>query len=701
MYREAKGLLYGPQAILLAVLTLLGAVSHAAEITISMSEPSSERRELSLIGRRIDGTADPIERSVPAPGTSELPLPPGLWEIRVADADVWAPITHIRNGDSTTIRVWPTTWISGTSNGATRLRVRFTATAPNGPSSELDCETAAKSWRCTVPTGQYDLRFSSPASAPEFLFGVSIVRGAEPREIPIHFVAGASLSGRVQGTHGVPSMHCTVTLISQSGPDPGRHAMVQLDGRGFFQFRGVASGDYFVSAGTESLMSEKQPVHMIAGVSAELNAPLVLHKPTRLTITVMPPLDPGGSPWKVRLTASGTASNAAEFHAESKVSATGEWTRSKLVAGDYQLQIRQASGGVRGEGALWKSEDLRIESEDVTIAIIALPVTVDGLVTLGGRPIEAKLSFGGEGGPMLSSDDDGRFTGPIPPGERERRILVEAKTPQVTRTVWSKIEPGTDGHAYLRVDLPATSLTGRVVNVDQSPVHDAILTVTRDDPDVFEQTSSESDGTFSIAGFEPGRYTVTADAFQRISSPVSVELSDGGSTQVELVLRPTLRLRGRMTVGDSPVVAAQIHVLPRGTQRPVVPRATTNEDGFFEVEVPPGTSEYDGIAVHSLFDVVMGRGTLREGKHAVVRTRRVGGTLIVEAKDTRDLRLQHNGADIPLLTVAYLGGGVVEKDQTTLFRLEPGPYAICFSDQKSCVSGYLAPYGTLTLTPAP
>lgn len=666
------------QLALSAALIVAGAAVHAAQIATSIEGPS---RSATMSARRADGSADRLQWAVSVPGTAELPLPEGLWEIRAAGNELWSAPVYLRNAGTATIRLWPTATLTGTLNGVTALRARFTAADADSPAGEAACDVLQASWTCRIPEGVYDLRFSSPGAAPEFRLAVPV-----PSEgLRLQFVPGASLSGRVEAARG--------SRISVEGAEVSLGEFkARTDRKGFFQFKGLPPGDYSIAARKKTLITQSQPVKIIAGTAAELNAPLLLDTPRRLTVTVMPPFDPAGKPWTVRLFTSDAKAPRADLVAQSHASASGEWSYFGLVAGDYEIDIRTADGGLWGDGARWKSQPVTIGSDDVVLTLAALPMMISGKITIGGRPLRAALSFGGEGGPKLESDDDGRFTGAIPPAEgNERLIFIEAEAPHVRRTLTVKI-----GENDLRIDLPATSLTGHVTSVDRSPAPHATVTITRDSPDVFEQAFTQEDGSFEIAGFETGTYRITAEDFERESVPMSIDLKKDEPTDVELVLEPTVRLRGRMTAGDSPVIAAEIHVFPRNQWRPMTPSARTNENGLFQVSLPAGATVYDGIAVHPAFDTVIGRGTIQEGKHAVIRTRQIGGTLIVESKQPAGLVLVHNGAEMPLTTVAHLAEGVVAAERVIVPRMEPGHYAVC-SKAHDCVSGDLPPYGTLTI----
>ena len=676
----------GSRAVFAALLALCDLGVAAAEITTSFDRPSTDVREVSLVARRVDGAADPVTFVVSAPGRSHIALPQGLWEIRVASDALWAASVHVRNTDAASMRLLPAFPLTGTSNELAKLTARFTPLGADGPSGEVDCAVTAGEWSCGLPHGRYDIQFFTPGMAPEFRYAVSVPPRASEPAIALRFVAGASLHGWVEESRSSKaSVEGVEVWLDGSGTRQTAHA----DRKGFFQFKAVPPGDYVLSARTKGLVAQPRSVRILRGVAAEVREPLVLDTPKRLTVLLVPPLNPDGVAWRVQLSASDPDSNEVS---DERASAIGMWSRSGLVAGTYRIAILDDRGG------MWKSETVTIGTDDVTLPVTASGMMVRGRVMLGDRPLPAKLSFGGEWGRMLQSDDEGRFAGEIPLVEGEQQVVfVEADTPNVRRSVRAKIEPSETGESEVFLNLPATTLMGTVSNEDGSPAR-AIITVSgRGASEIFEQASSESDGTFQIAGLAPGAYDVVAEAHERKSRRSSVNLKANEPAEVKIVLEPEEMLRGKMTMGEMPVIDATIFVLPRDAWAPTAPQTKTNERGNFQLRLPPGTTIFDGIAVHPAFDTVIARATVRPDRIAWIPTNQIGGTIVVESQQPDDVVLLHRDAEVMARTLANLGGGMITQDRVTLTRLEPGEYSVCSRDRKRCASGYLAPHGTLNV----
>ncbi|MGA8809363.1 MAG: carboxypeptidase-like regulatory domain-containing protein [Thermoanaerobaculia bacterium] len=678
----------------MAILLSAGS-TQAGQITTTVVSPSVAARAVILRADRTDGGAERLEHSVPLPGTADFPLGKGLWELRVIDEHLWAAPVFMRSEDPIEIKVWPTVPLKGTTKGVTTLRAGFRPLEAGGAAGEVECSVKGESWMCAIPAGKYDLRFSSAGSAPEFRFDVTV--RDDPKPITLKFVPGASLSGRVEVVPGVklPADGVIVTLTSAGGEGAVWKSEARSNAKGFFQFKGLAPGDYSIRGeATGGLTTQPEGIKMLAAAAAELNGSLLLDLPKKLTVTVFPRLDPYGNRWIVQMVSNNPRRARGEVLGESPLSNAGDWTYPRLLAGAYSVAV------LTSKGEVWKAQEVTVAQEDVSLAVAALSSTITGTITLGDRPLKTSLSFGGEGWPKVESDSEGRFKGAIPPGEQEERtVLVEAETPRIRRTIRAPIQREESGSLHLDIKLSATTLMGHVVKQDGSTVPNALLTVSSLDGRYSDQAWGEGDGSFQVAGYEPGTYGVTADSGpEGKSRETTVVLRDGELTEVELVVEKTETVRGRITIGDVPVIAADIFAFPRDTSAPSIPHARSDVSGFFEVMLPPGTTTFDGLVIHPAFDVMFGRSTVQHEKQLNIRTQQIGGTVVVESRPQNDLVvLLHGGAEMYASSLADLAGGSIAAGRITLPRLEPGHYTACTLDKK-CVSGYLPPHGTLTLS---
>ncbi len=669
-----------------AFVSLYTTSIFAAEIRIAASAVAAPG-PVNLRAQRVDGRGDIREGVIEAPGAGALSLGDGLWEVRVASHLYWAAPIFLRDSDSGSLEILPASEIHGTATGVSLLRASFSSGKAGGLKGDAECDVEGANFRCLIPHGTYDIRFSSPAKAPEFRFGVPVPRN-EPMQLK--FVAGASLSGHVatSGRLQAPLDGVEVLLV-----DDAKHRFSgAANEKGFFQFKGLPPGTYTVRARKQGLAAESRSVKILAGSAAELNKPLLLDRPHGLTVMILPALDPSSMPWRVELSQTDALARRSEVVSGSLASTSGEWRQGGLIAGEYEVRVR------RGNGEQWYSTKVTIEDNDVALPVAVAGEHLRGTIKLGDRSLVASLSFGGEGGAVLHSDEFGAFDGQIPPGDSDRLLLIESDVPTIRRTIRVKLERSESGEQHLNIRLPATTLLGRVIDEQRNPVPHAIVNVSSDQPSVHEQTFTEADGAFQIAGFETGTYQVTAEAFDLESEQASLSLESDKPTEVELVLQKDVHVAGRMVMGNMPVINARIVALPRDAWAPTLPSRTTDELGRFRLTLPPRTHAFDCLAVHPAFDVVMGRGTVEDNKILHIVTRQIGGTLRIESGLAIDAIVRHAGAEIMGSFIAREAGGTVEKNLVVIPRVEPGEYSVCSGHPAECSSGFVPPYGTLTLT---
>ena len=432
---------------IVAVLLFCSAAAHGTEVRSTTAVPM-DRELISIRAHRLDRSAADLELRIPVPGVATVPLPDGVWELRLSGGNFWAPRVYARDSDAITLPVWPAFPLHGTAAGVTKLSVTFAPLDRGGVTGSTECDVADAAWTCAIPRGQYDLQFSTPGSAPDFRWNVTVPGNLEA---PLQFVRGASLSGRLEAARGMKISLDGLEILLAGAQ---RRYTARSNARGFFQFKGLPPGQYSLSARREGLAARGRSVTILGGVAAELDAPLLLDRPKNLTVLIAPPLDPELKPWRVSLSSYDAGRGGRTAVSESAATPAGEWMISGLVSGDYDIDVSRENGG------LWKSADVSIGETDVQLPLLVMGEHVSGSITLGDRPLAATLSFGGEHGATLTSDDDGRFEGVIPPAESDnRRVHVEAPVAGIARTVHAKIER-TEAGARVDIKLPATLLTG-------------------------------------------------------------------------------------------------------------------------------------------------------------------------------------------------------------------------------------------------
>jgi len=113
---------------------------------------------------------------------------------------------------------------------------------------------------------------------------------------------------------------------------------------------------------------------------------------------------------------------------------------------------------------------------------------------------------------------------------------------------------------------PESSISGRVLDADGSPVSTARVTISLTAPEasvapergVSISALTESDGTFRVGGLAANAYTVVASSERAVAAGVHVELESAETRNVELRMSRTGVLRGRVVFQGRPVAAVAV-----------------------------------------------------------------------------------------------------------------------------------------------
>lgn len=694
--------------LLLAILVNVTGVELSA-LTVTVTAGGKTQIPPSVIAtiRRADGDAPArvLELATGKPSLLNDIAGDGTWEVTNASNNYWAAPVYASGSEAVTLTLWPLGSIQGTLRGhppaSGDLVVNFAPTSDGpGPGGVVVCPFAGREWRCSLPAGLLDVRFSVTGFATEFRWGVTVDGNVDIG--PLELLPGSSISGKILGQNS-PSdvLKSTEVSLSPFHADPARGSVVQHtarpDARGFFQLRGLAPGSYSLQARAGDLISDARTVEIIQGTNASLNEPLLLAKPARVSVRITPWLDPQGKRWQVMLVRVGAV--AGEVIDHSLASPRGEWSLNRVLPGEYLVLIQQE------DGAEWKNESLMLRAgeDDRSIDIVLISQRVSGQVTLGQRPIAATVRFGDENGPALIADENGHFEGVFPPlKEDETLLLVTSHTPDVQRSLAVKGERSPDGDVFFRINLPATTINGRTINEDGSPEPSAIVTLrsSKDDSRAIEQMFSEKDGVFQFEGFESGKYALQAEAFQKASAVVSVDVSTDAPSSIDLVLRRQEEVRGRVTMNGFPVAAADVYALSRDTKAMLLPKATSDAQGRFLVTLPPGTKIYDAIVIPRGFYITAARITRAPKEELNVSVGQDGGSLTVDAPaDDTTLLLMHAGGEYSLSWLARASGGTETiadgRRRLTIPHLEPGQYSVC--RKQTCQSVYVPRFANVVV----
>lgn len=583
-------------------------------------------------------------------------------------------------------------YVTGTTTNPVReVIIRF-------DSGEVTCPVEQSRFRCAFPAGVFDLRIRPAGFIAQYRPGIALEAGTTLDLGTFEFREGQSITGRIDVPRGVPPQTVTVTARPEGGGDV---RMAAPGAKGFFHIDALTPGAYVVSA-KAGRTHYSMPVHVVVrqGKEAELIEPLRLDKPRRIGLDLAPALSPKGARWRVRLSRYLDA-RSLDPVTESSASEDGGWQSPPLPPGRYQLLVET-------EQDRWHSEDFTVDAADIQRTIALEQRLIQGTVTLGDKPLAATVTLrAGRKSVQTTSDDEGRFTAAMPQVDAKELVAeVRSDIPRVQRRAT------VDLAANIEIRLEQTSLIGEVVTARGKPAENAVVNIGGPDTETnLTQVRTAIDGSFAVHGLRPGRYRVTASAFLRESKGVDVTVDPDEPVQpVRLVLADMHVLRGRIVSAGHPVAGAQVQAWAVDAPQMIsVPRAT-DPNGEFTIAVPPDARRFDLTIAPPGFSFTLA-GVALSDRPLVITVEPRGGSLVLLARDGEVPWLVHNGATAPATAVTFEWPSESETGRTTLPMMEPGAYAACAVPLHSidafrasggqsggrCVSGYLAPQGSLTL----
>ncbi len=673
------------------------------------------------------------------------------WNFKAAGPGWWAAgeILNLRASETArevTLAIWPTGSVSGQLQMAERrdlwpreIEAHMETSQPRGsgtrsPWGKVLCPVTEKgSFLCDLPGTVLDLSFRAEGFVPHYRWRTSVVAQKSASLGTVVLQRGASLMGFVEARQGalLPE-RCRLRLVPAVpvGGDP-QGVSLQMersaptaypDSRGFFQFRGLARGQYLLRAEHPGFApAEVGPIAIEIGLESRLREPLELSPPISLALSIDPPLDWLGRPWQVHVRrASPFAASAppvADFHG--RAPDDGHLVVPGRVAGPYRLSILDSVGNRFFADDTPATLEPDQAERHVQIDLVAL----HGSLFRGKEPLPATLWFGGSFGHQrvrFEADEDGVFEGFLPrAGTWTVDIEPAEGDPVGPRSV--EVRADRQGRASVVLRLPDTRLFGRVVSAtDQRPVGGAAVLIDSDTAP--REVRTAPDGSFSIRGLEAGPVALTAQrkaAGQAwYSDQARVVVVDGAeSGPVLLTLRPARTLSGQVSFQGLAVAGASLSVQSREPRAEAIANSVTGPDGRFEVRVPSDVSGHrvhvraQGFPVQS-FDVAADAGEAR------LDLREEQGELIVlcpgsapRAATVGRVLLWQGGIEVPPELLRTQPGQPLWVDRPAggrelkLPSAAAGEYRACWLDANqagdlaagSCAAGQLLPGASLVL----
>ncbi len=679
---------------------------------------------------------EPQQLRLALPGTLRLPIPEtaSMGKLTVHSDAWWAaeqdlPVAGA--GGPIRVDVYPAGFVEGrlqTPRGlAPPEKIHLTLYSPDawdrGERWSLPCPVVAPedgqpaAFRCKIPAGTYDVRLRPGGFASAYFWKLSVTT-EEPRSLgTLALQPGASVVGWVETTDATPFDDTTRVALHNAAQLDGSAVDQRLEAQetaaviekhGFFQITGLSPGGYRLLATQEGFAEGVSPEFLVvAGRESTLLDPLVLARPLRFDLRVRPSQDPHGKPWKV-----GLAQDSPRSRRKGETDAEGVWLAPALPEGDYRLSIQSHRGD------RWHREELILApwtplEREVELTI----VPIHGIVTLGGKPLEAHLWFGRRHGferVHRHSDEEGHFRGFLP---REGEWPLEVQLPGERQSVWQTevvpvdLDPET-GVAELRIELPATELSGWVLDASGQRLANAMVTVQYPTGTGSASQRTGRDGEFHFVGLPEGEIYLTAEQGDRASPRSSVALREATPARdVVLSLASHREISGRIVSAFGPVPRALLIVVPQVNREAwPYPNMLQHADlnGEFHFEVPDQATSVmamilpRGFAARFLILPISGETPIE-----ITVDQRGGSIRIDTTKDPNlpagNLRLMAGQAWTSLNVLRHFWRTEVEGSDFILLNLEPNDYALCQSKgidgSSPCSRGALAPFGELRLAP--
>lgn len=702
------------------------------------------------------GTDSEISVVIEAGREARIALPAGsAWEAQITAPGFWVrrfsfPVAA--SGDQVQrLEAWPLGKVVGRLVSAekppalpkklvvTTLPLRNSAKNRAVPKGEIECPVDREGrFGCELPAATYDLSVFAESFIPLYSWDVAVAGGRETDLKTLTLRRGASLAGwvGVTGDGVVDPDRCRVVVsptVALGGGDIGAIEKLSLmgresrvNGRGFFQFVGLAPGTYTIGVEQEGALAEPRgPIRVAAGGETYLAEPFLLEAPLDLELVVEPAKDWLGQPWAVHVERSlGRGDLRTETVFEGRTSGEGVARAMRQKRGHFTVRISDSVGQ-----KMLTEHDLIFNSPADARRVFEVPwVEVEGRILLGDRPLRATLWFGGKSGLSsirFESDEEGRFSGALS-RDGHWRIDVAAVAPPISLELQRRIE-AREGRAEIEIEIPNTRLFGRVVGASGQPETEAVVSVLESDGSS-QILFAEKSGRFDVRGVAPGLVSLGAESRRGgLSSDEQVlRLANGAEIgPIELELRDQAKFTGRVLSARGVEGGATVTVIGARPARYGYGRTRTSPDGKFEAKLP--TSVEAAIAVVGALGSALTAFDLRPGASVDLFVPGGGGTIELDLGPSLGRRvtegdawlmLFQNGLELPLQTVSdwarshgepYSDGGV-----SRVSELAAGEYLACVVPLSArapltrsgwspnlaveCRSGQLVPGGVLRLT---
>ena len=683
--------------LLIVAVTLVGLAQAAGgnEIRVTFR---MEREDAKCGSTRVVATSGAGERHewdarVPESVAIDIPLNT-FWTLDLASPACWSRPVQLSPGidvPATTIKVFTKTTLRsdiGFDGPATAVRVAVRlAEEETTEYTPVSCRRAG-AVICEVPSALVDLRVSADGYGAKYLWNINVPReGATTDAIVLR--AGSTIAGRVAGSDGERGMPgATAVALKAIDVDPPRIVRSEkTTPRGWFQFDGVPSGRYLVTASKAGFAAAEVPVTLSDPRSIEL--PLMrLERFLDLVAFISPPSDPTGDPWGVSLDRRPSDSTHLRRITASRADVAGRWETKGIAPGEYIVSVLDSSGN------RFRAERVTVNDGQTTVSVTIPLVRVVGTLTRRDEGIRAQLEWSGRDGTriLLESDEEGRFAGTLP---REGQWWVDirrAESSAVQRRGPIDVHADDSGSAKIEIALSDGSLRGTVRDESGKPAS-AVVFLQRPGKRLLEAETDEQ-GAFAFDDLEPGQAVVEAQSARGESGRINVTISRTKPDELEIVVRERATISGSISTSMGyPLTGAYVRAF--GSTFTDRRETRTGPAGEFALKVPHGAAMVTIAVLPSDGPVFLRTLSVAESRHRIVAPP-TGGKLVFRGGSGWPFLVVDGAQPVSASNLTYplaMGAPREITPDGIAIELEPRTYMLCVPPlhEQRCIPAVIRP----------
>lgn len=544
------------------------------------------------------------------------------WDVSLSSPRCWsAPlrVTRERAAEPVRLHVWRAGEITGKLLLPERMpagesvAMRIESVQPGVvPPTTIHCPIKERRFRCVIPAMPLDLRLAPEGVAPRYVWGVAARADATFDAGELRFGRGGAIVGMVRFSgDGPPVNEVRIELTPALAPPTlggaeaahriTRGETVQPNARGLFQFAQIEAGQYTVTAKVDGWSSAREPeIRVEEGRETRLSA-LTIEPLARVEVSLMPPLDPYGERWRVKLYQLTPIAGTAVEIAAGQALMTGQWSVGGVHGGAHLIAVADH----RGNAFARSTVDVSPRMPPVLVTIDA--VAIDGVVRMGDAPLAARLEFRNPNGAKATfrSDAEGRFSGALPAEGRWNVDVTGKNNMSVSQT--TEVRRRDSGPVKVELELADTTIDVTVVGGDGKPVAARVRALDRDGR-IIAAAPTDENGRVQLAGIdaeEEVRLSATSRPAGRASGAVAVRFDSQGRAETTLIVQSQIGVRGWLvTPAGKAVAGAFVRFLVPQRER-YYNEEVSGPSGQFEITVPPDTAKLDLVILPPAMPVKM------------------------------------------------------------------------------------------------